>query len=221
MEPASRNVTAHHVYPYSAKKSGRGTIVGREGGKHSARSSLTARRVTVEVQSGWRAEGGKQSFNGFHSGTGGSPVVFPGPGNGAVSPLLEGSEKGAPSGGMFEPDIMLPSQFFATLARQAPIKRGECQLLIAVLEDAVHCFQKYIFARSRRERRLFDEAETWMMRCDVVLPEDQRPALSFEYICEALGLDPDYLRHGLKRWREHQLTGASAQHPAALSPSAA
>jgi hypothetical protein len=219
MELASRNLTAHYVYPYSAKKSGRSATPGREGGKHSAKSSITARRATVEIQAARRVETGKQGLNGFCSG--GSPGLFPGSKNGAVSPLLESNETGGPGRGLFEPDIVLPSQFFATLARRAPIKRGECQLLIAVLEDAVHCFQKYVFARTRRERRLFDEAEAWMMRCDAVLPEDDRPALSFEYICAALGLDPDYLRYGLKRWREHELTGTSAQHSAALSPSAA
>jgi hypothetical protein len=31
------------------------------------------------------------------------------------------------------------------------------------------------------------------------------PRFSFEFICAALGIDADYLRGGLRRWRESQL----------------
>lgn len=31
------------------------------------------------------------------------------------------------------------------------------------------------------------------------------PRFSFEFICSALSIDADYLREGLRRWRETQL----------------
>ena len=109
---------------------------------------------------------------------------------------------------VFEPDVVLPTQFFASVRREAPTKRGEYQLLIAVLEDAVHCFQKYCLARDRQGQRLFREAEEWMM-AETCSPDDQ-PMLSFEYICRVLDLDPLYLRGGLRRWRERQLAACVA-----------
>ena len=125
----------------------------------------------------------------------------------------------------FEPDVVLPVQFFATVRRQAPAKRGECQLMIAVLEDAVHCFQKYALARDRQGRRLFREAEEWMMddAQRAAAPRGEELTLSFKYVCDVLGLDPAYLRGGLRRWRE-QLAGVhrGGRHsPSAVERSAA
>ena len=37
---------------------------------------------------------------------------------------------------LFEPDTIVPSQFFANQRTQAPSKRGEYRLLVAVLEDS-------------------------------------------------------------------------------------
>jgi hypothetical protein len=44
------------------------------------------------------------------------------------------------------------------------------------------------------------------------------PAFTFEYICEVLGLDPDYIRHGLQRWREEQLAQGMARIRALHKP---
>jgi hypothetical protein len=109
---------------------------------------------------------------------------------------------------MFEPDVVLPSQFFATVHRQAPNKKAECRLLIAVLNDAIACFRKYGHSRNRRERRLFEEAETWIMSQDDAhrsRADGQAPCFSFQYVCQALGIDAEYLRQGLDRWRATQL----------------
>ena len=103
---------------------------------------------------------------------------------------------------LLAPDYVLPSQFVGTLRRQAPRKTGESRLLIAVLENAVECFQQYVRATGSAERQLFEEAEWWIMGGNE--EEDTRldadgPCFSFRYVCEALGIDPDYLRRGLKR----------------------
>ena len=80
-------------------------------------------------------------------------------------------------------------------------------MLIAVLRSAVECFQKYVQARSPGERRLFKEAEQWIMGGN---DEDNKRldanglAFTFRYVCDALNIEPDYLRAGLRRWRDGQ-----------------
>jgi len=133
---------------------------------------------------------------------------------GAASPLALSGNEVADS--IFEPDILLPSQFFGALGKQMTLRTGECQLLVAVLNDAVHCYQKYVQPRTRRERRLFQEAHDWLMRPDRPAAAVDHPTFSFEYVCEVLSLDPDYLRWGLERWRNQQSLTASLSSPGAL-----
>ncbi len=109
---------------------------------------------------------------------------------------------------LLAPDNILPVQFVGTLHRQAPHQTGEYRLVIAVLGNAVECFQKYVQARSPGKRRLFKEAERWIMGGN---EEDNKRldadgiAFTFRYVCEALDIEPDYLRWGLSRWRDVQL----------------
>jgi hypothetical protein len=76
------------------------------------------------------------------------------------------------------------------------IREGEEGLMLAVLENAIEYFQKYAVGQSEREKRLFKEAEEW------ILEKDSDWFFSFENICETLGLYPDYIRQGLMRWKE-------------------
>ena len=121
---------------------------------------------------------------------------------------------------LFQPDTVLAPQFFATLRRQAPMKRGEWALVIAVLEDAISCFQKYFLARDKQGRRLFREAHEWIMSTEhrAVKRRNDDCGFTFEYICEVLGLEPDYLRRGLERWREQQLMNGVAPLQAPATP---
>ena len=98
---------------------------------------------------------------------------------------------------MFEPDTLLPEQFFSILGRK-PIQ-GEKRLLLAMLEDAVHCFQTYLLARKPHERRLFQEAEEWIDSLDT------RWFFSFENICDILSIHPGRMREALKKWKEEQI----------------
>jgi hypothetical protein len=75
----------------------------------------------------------------------------------------------------------------------------EKQLMLAVLEDAIACLQKYVFARDRQRRALFHEAEYWIQ------DTNRYWTFSFVNICETLGFDPDYLRQGLARWKAAKL----------------
>lgn len=104
-------------------------------------------------------------------------------------------------------DILLPSQFSTQLGGRAPGKKGEWRLLVAVLHDAVECFQKHLHARDKEERLLFKEAEQWMMgtnEAHVSHAHDRPPSFSFQYVCDVLDLNADYLRSGLQRWRQTQ-----------------
>jgi len=108
---------------------------------------------------------------------------------------------------LIQPDVVVPSQFFATVRRQGPAKRGEYQLLVAVLEDALHCFTKYALARDGQGRRLFREAEAWMMDDDPPVADPEAASFDFAYICEILDIDPEYIRDGLRRWQTAVETG--------------
>jgi hypothetical protein len=66
--------------------------------------------------------------------------------------------------------------------------------MLAVLEGGVSDFQKYSTASTGRGRRLFSEACAWLDSTD----GDR--AFGFENVCHALGLDPAFVRNGLRRW---------------------
>jgi hypothetical protein len=92
---------------------------------------------------------------------------------------------------LYTPDFMLAEQFFD--ARRAGLE-GERSLMLAVLRDAVECYQKYALARDPRGRFEFDEARRWIESPDRDWP------YSFENICDVLDIDPVYLREGLERY---------------------
>jgi hypothetical protein len=71
--------------------------------------------------------------------------------------------------------------------------------MLAVLEDAVACFQKHLFAQNRKKRMLFDEAEDWI--CN----QNSEHVFSFDNICAALKFNPQYVREGLLRWKARKL----------------
>lgn len=81
-------------------------------------------------------------------------------------------------------------------------RQPECRLLWAVLENAVDTYMKYATATNRRGKRLFREAEEWIWR------DDPTWLCSFVSICNILGVEPEYLRRGLRKWRENKLIPA-------------
>ncbi len=99
---------------------------------------------------------------------------------------------------LLQPDTLLPSQYYAALKRKAT-HEPERRLAIAVLQDAVDCFQKHLRARDRKARQLFVEAEEW------ITSEDRSWPFSFENICDLLQINAAYLRRGLLSWRERAL----------------
>lgn len=120
--------------------------------------------------------------------------------------------EGSAFAGMMIPDVLTPGQYYdgirADDASVRPIKR----LMLAVLEDAMRCYQTYANSRSSAHRRLFVEAEGWLMdrRADGVF--------SFATVCETLGINPACLRDGLRRWRLQLLGGLNPRRLARRSP---
>lgn len=93
----------------------------------------------------------------------------------------------------FEPDVLLPTQFFATFQRERRIER-ERLLMLAVLEDAVECYRRYAHARHPQARRLFEEAREWLDSAD------RSDLFTFETICDSLEIDADHVRRRLREW---------------------
>jgi len=71
-------------------------------------------------------------------------------------------------------------------------------LMLALLEDAIACFQGRFFKPSRTNDKLFQEAEEWISSKD-------EGVFCFNTICETLGLDPGRLRKGLEQWKAKQI----------------
>jgi hypothetical protein len=101
-----------------------------------------------------------------------------------------------------------PASFFAApppAVSDRIQRQPECRLLWAVLENAVDAYMKYATATSRRGKRLFREAEDWIWR------DDPTWLCSFVSICHVLGVEPEYVRRGLRKWRETHLLPAFEQ----------
>lgn len=98
---------------------------------------------------------------------------------------------------IFEPDVLLPVQYFAQLKRKK-YKSGEHRLVVAIMQDAVECFQKHIHARDSKRRQLYLDAETWIGE------DDDLNVFSFNNVCALLSIDVEYVRKGLLDWRDMQ-----------------
>lgn len=112
---------------------------------------------------------------------------------------------------LFQPDTMLPSQYFAAALRRRGALKPERRLIVAVLQDAIECYQKNLFAREGKQRQLFADAEEW------ITSQDRTHYFSYENLCEILEMNPDYVRRGLLEWRERQLAARNAGKVYSLS----
>jgi len=96
--------------------------------------------------------------------------------------------------------LELSPQYLEAVCRKVDLKE-EQKLMLAVLNDAVTCFQKHFVARDKIGMSLFREAEEW-----ILLQGKNDWFFSFDNICETLDLDPGYIREGLLHWRYHRLS---------------
>jgi|SRR3989344_2912827 len=99
---------------------------------------------------------------------------------------------------LFYPDNSIAREFYGRNDKEI---EPEKRLMLAILEDAVWCFKKYLFVpEDSRNGHEFRDAEEWIWE------EDSDWIFSFSNICETLGLNPSYIRQGLMRWKEKQMS---------------
>ena len=109
--------------------------------------------------------------------------------------------------GLFEPDTLLPIQYFEAM-RKKHLLEGEKRLILSVLEDAIECFMKCIDASTSKGQRLFRDADEWIAH------EDKRWVFSFDNVCDMLDINPEYMRMGLRKWKEKRLDAIARQRAA-------
>jgi hypothetical protein len=107
---------------------------------------------------------------------------------------------------IFQPDILAGDQYLQH-TRRKHLLEPEKKLMLAILQDAVDCFQKYFFSRHPKGEKIVQDAEEW------VIEKNSEWLFSFESVCESLGLNADYIRNGLMEWKRHALSmrGRKAQ----------
>jgi hypothetical protein len=91
---------------------------------------------------------------------------------------------------MFEVDPVAPHLYLDSFKRTR-ILEPEKELMLAILTDAVECLHKHSGSRQPTGMKLFREAKEW------IFDEDQKGAFSFLNVCDALDLDPCYIRRGI------------------------
>lgn len=87
-------------------------------------------------------------------------------------------------------DPIVAEAFFGSSGHGGPV-RAERELMLAVLSDAIECYWKYRKSRAASGIRLYQDAKKW-----IFAGNDKEP-FSFIAICEALQLDPSYIRRGI------------------------
>jgi hypothetical protein len=114
---------------------------------------------------------------------------------------------------LFQPDVLVPAQYMAT-TKSKTYRGPELRLMLAVLEDAVWCFQNGLFSKDRKKQGLSRDAEEWIME------EEADWLFSFDEICDALGLESGYLRKHLRYWKKDALDGRAYPMGRAGAPTA-
>jgi hypothetical protein len=94
--------------------------------------------------------------------------------------------------GFFEPDVMLPSQFL--VPDEEGLGGGERKLMAAILSDGIEAYIAQCTNPLAARRKPINDAREW------VETEDEAYVFSFDNVCEALGINPRYLRIGLLRY---------------------
>jgi len=100
---------------------------------------------------------------------------------------------------LLQPLAILPSQL---RPRAAAERFPEMRLVVALLEDAIHCVMQHRGVLRRRERREFLEARAWLL-------DDSRDwPFAFANVCDLLGLDAAAVRRCLPIGDLHSRGGA-------------
>jgi hypothetical protein len=94
---------------------------------------------------------------------------------------------------LFQVDTLAAQQYHETYRRKLP-QQAEIRLMLAILEDAINCYQDNMFALNKKRAQLHKDAEEWFMS------NDTSWIFSFVSICSLLNVEPEYFRQGLKGW---------------------
>ena len=86
------------------------------------------------------------------------------------------------------PDVLLPSQFFESVGAQT--FSSEQRLMLAILADAINVLGSSD-SSNLGKRKSFNEASSWVFANGITSP------LSFDHVCNALGVDAESLRRRL------------------------
>jgi hypothetical protein len=106
-----------------------------------------------------------------------------------------------------EPDVLAVHEYLHVF-QYRPALTPERRLLAAILRDAIDCYMRYCFAKSRREKKMLQETEEWFFGND-------EGVFSFENVCEILKLAPGYIRRGLLRYKQRP-SQSGGSHPKRL-----
>jgi hypothetical protein len=87
------------------------------------------------------------------------------------------------------PDAILPSQFFESVGAQT--FSCEQRLMLAVLADAINVLGRTDSSKLGKRNSSFNEAWSWVFAKRITSP------LSFDHVCDALGMDAESLRRRL------------------------
>ena len=90
----------------------------------------------------------------------------------------------------------------AATPRRGRYLESEKKPLLALLEENIECFQRYLVARDEGGKVLFQDAARW------IFEEEGDWRFSFENVCKQLGRDPVSLREELLQWKTKRLSEA-------------
>ena len=97
-------------------------------------------------------------------------------------------------------EAVLPLQFYGARRGAATIEPLR-RLMVAMLVDAVRCFQTKFETRQQARRQEFAEVRSW------IFSDEDNGVFSFKAVCDALEIDPEAIRKELVRWKEKALSG--------------
>jgi hypothetical protein len=105
---------------------------------------------------------------------------------------------------MFESDPIVSQLYLETFKRRRLLE-PEKELMLAILTDAIECLHKHCGSRQTAGIKLFQEANDW------IFEEDEKGAFSFLNVCDALELDPCYIRKGIANLKLRQVNSKPAK----------
>jgi|SRR5918992_5072748 hypothetical protein len=101
-----------------------------------------------------------------------------------------------------EPDVLAVHDYLQVF-QYRPALTPERRLLAAILRDAIDTYMRYCFAKSRREKKMYQETEEWFFGSD-------EGVFGFENVCEVLRLAPGYIRRGLLSYKQRPASSHDA-----------